>query len=316
VENCDQPAVFRKELCLKLHKERQTDGMLSRLMRGSVPDVNMDSAIYALTLKPAAASSKKGEKEARKYVRGEENLGDWRPRSPSLIEEHQEQLRTHEKLAEFESLKQDYVLIRELNRASGQPSKPKPDAARAKELVKMAVDCWKHGPLEKRLSSPPETPISSPHAEANVEENTKFNPEVKRVELSGMCAKKGPLELQDFDTDTGRNDVWAKRYVQVKRPYVILTYGERDPVMRDVIHLSQIKIQYSQEQALMMGNPNVFTLLSRDHAMNLRARNKMEVVKWIEALDPLQAGSILSRESMKSATSAEGGRRRSGSVIF
>jgi hypothetical protein len=43
----------------------------------------------------------------------------------------------------------------------------------------------------------------------------------------------------------------------------------------------------------------------------------MEVVKWIEALDPLQAGSILSRESMRSAAGgAEGGRRRSGSVIF
>lgn len=49
-------------------------------------------------------------------------------------------------------------------------------------------------------------------------------------------------------------------------------------------------------------------------------RNQLEVVKWIEALDPLQAGSILSRESMKqqsfSGGGAEFGRRRSGSVLF
>ncbi len=89
----------------------------------------------------------------------------------------------------------------------------------------------------------------------------------------------------------------------------------------------------------MMGNPNVFSLLSRDHALNLRAvrgrevasstrkcshnnqqKNRLEVAKWIEAIDPLQAGSILSRESMRSTGGAAavdgGGRKRSGSVIF
>lgn len=33
--------------------------------------------------------------------------------------------------------------------------------------------------------------------------------------------------------------------MQVRRPYIILTQSERDPVIRDVIHLGQIKIQYS-----------------------------------------------------------------------
>jgi hypothetical protein len=48
-------------------------------------------------------------------------------------------------------------------------------------------------------------------------------------------------------------------------------------------------------------------------------RNRLDVEKWIEALDPLQAGSILSKEGMRTGTSggsAMGGRRRSGSVLF
>lgn len=99
----------------------------------------------------------------------------------------------------------------------------------------------------------------------------------------------------------------------------------------------------------MMGNTNIFTLCSREQAINLRAvrisleqparysfclvvfrsspflshpspqRNRLDVEKWIEALDPLQAGSILSKEGMRTGTSggsAMGGRRRSGSVLF
>lgn len=57
VENCEQPAVLRKDLCMRLHKERQTDGVFSRLLRGGIADVNMDSAIFTLTLKPATGVS-------------------------------------------------------------------------------------------------------------------------------------------------------------------------------------------------------------------------------------------------------------------
>ena len=46
-------------------------------------------------------------------------------------------------------------------------------------------------------------------------------------------------------------------------------------------------------------------------------RNRLDVEKWIEALDPLQAGSILSKEGMRAGGGpASGGRRRSGSVLF
>ena len=36
----------------------------------------------------------------RKYVRGEENLGEWRPRSASLIVDHQNDLAKHYRLTE------------------------------------------------------------------------------------------------------------------------------------------------------------------------------------------------------------------------
>lgn len=115
-----------------------------------------------------AASSSRREKDVRKYVRGEENLGDWRPRSSSLIEEHQEQLCNHKQLAQFESLKQDYVLLRDMYKGQPPPSRPPMTSERATALLKTAVESWTHGPLERHLSEPPETPLSQ-RSETNLE---------------------------------------------------------------------------------------------------------------------------------------------------
>lgn len=52
VENCEQPATFRKDLCLRLHKERQSDGMFTRLLRSGLSSTNMESAIFTMALKP------------------------------------------------------------------------------------------------------------------------------------------------------------------------------------------------------------------------------------------------------------------------
>ena len=101
------------------------------------------------------------------------------------------------------------------------------------------------------------------------------------MEVNQSCSKRGTLEFQKPSSDPTTPDgglwprsfylsvfffffsfctatfafialyrlvvaAWTKRYLQVRRPYVILADGERDPVIRDIIHLGQIKIQYSQ----------------------------------------------------------------------
>lgn len=66
----------------------------------------------------------------------------------------------HEKLAEYESLKQDHVLLKEFTRGVPQPARPQKDAAQTQTVLQKALSYWQHGPLERRLSTPPDTPHS------------------------------------------------------------------------------------------------------------------------------------------------------------
>ena len=46
------------------------------------------------------------DRAAKAYVRGEEDLGGWRPRSDSIIAEHAAQMDRQHKMAQLSSLKQ------------------------------------------------------------------------------------------------------------------------------------------------------------------------------------------------------------------
>eukprot|EP00730_Choanoeca_flexa_P007329 TRINITY_DN12314_c0_g1_i1.p1 TRINITY_DN12314_c0_g1~~TRINITY_DN12314_c0_g1_i1.p1 ORF type:complete len:1647 (+),score=500.84 TRINITY_DN12314_c0_g1_i1:66-5006(+) len=321
-----EPATFRQNLCLRLFRERQSEGMISRFMRGGLTDVNKESNLFTLAMRPV--DGKRGAAASvaatpKRYVRGEENLGDFRPRSGSLVEEHQEQMTQHTVLGDYEAIKQDLALLEELDRA---PKLRHMDDQRRQYLLKKYTALWQAKPLVERLTQAPEASRSESRMElAEAAEQpdqttmSKYFPEIKEVMLNPSVTKKGAVDIQVPGSDPTSPNSWSKRYIQLRRPYVIITQGERDQVIREIMHVGQIKIQYSPEQAAMLGNPNVFAICTRDYARNLRCKNRFEVGKWLEALDPLQASSILSRESMQASSAAATpsmGRRRSGSVLF
>eukprot|EP00045_Choanoeca_perplexa_P018382 m.289980 g.289980 ORF g.289980 m.289980 type:complete len:1632 (+) comp17802_c1_seq4:222-5117(+) len=319
--DCEEPATFRQNLCLRLFRERQSDGMLSRFMRGGLTDVNKESNLFTLAMRPVAKRGPTSvQATPKRYVRGEENLGDFRPRSGSLVEQHQQQMALHTNLGEYEAIKQDLALLEELDRA---PRLRHMDEQRRQHLMTKYLKLWQQKPLVDRLSQAPEASRSEsrmePADDASDDSAPKYFPEVKEVMLNPGVTKKGAVEMQIPGTDPNNSNSWSKRYMQLRRPYVIVTQGERDQVIREIMHVGQLKIQYSHEQAAMLGNPNVFAVCTRDYARNMRCKNRFEVEKWLEALDPLQASSILSRESMRASSTASTpsmGRRRSGSVLF
>ena len=68
-------------------------------MRGGMTDVNKESNLFTLAMRPVARRGPSAATSTpKRYVRGEENLGSFRPRSGSLVEEHQQQLTKHTEL--------------------------------------------------------------------------------------------------------------------------------------------------------------------------------------------------------------------------
>ncbi|XP_074924766.1 kinesin-like protein KIF1A isoform X10 [Chelonoidis abingdonii] len=126
MENCTQPAVITKDFCMVFYS-RDAKLPASRSIRnlfGSgnlrASESNRVTGVYELSLCRVADAGSPGMQRRRRrvldtsvaYVRGEENLAGWRPRSDSLILDHQWELEKLSLLQEVEKTRH-YLLLRE-----------------------------------------------------------------------------------------------------------------------------------------------------------------------------------------------------------
>ncbi|GAA6102601.1 kinesin-like protein KIF1A isoform X3 [Tachysurus ichikawai] len=126
VENCTQPTVITKDFSMVFYS-RDAKLSASRSIRnlfssGSLRpcEGNRITGVYELSLCHLADAGSPGMQRRRRrvldtsvaYVRGEENLAGWRPRSDSLILDHQWELEKLSLLQEVEKTRH-YLLLRE-----------------------------------------------------------------------------------------------------------------------------------------------------------------------------------------------------------
>ncbi|XP_041912390.1 kinesin-like protein KIF1A isoform X15 [Alosa sapidissima] len=126
MENCTQPTVITKDFCMvfysrdaKLPASRSIRNLFSSgTLRAS--EGNRITGVYEVSLCHLADAGSPGMQRRRRrvldtsvaYVRGEENLAGWRPRSDSLILDHQWELEKLSLLQEVEKTRH-YLLLRE-----------------------------------------------------------------------------------------------------------------------------------------------------------------------------------------------------------
>ncbi|KAG9341568.1 hypothetical protein JZ751_019081 [Albula glossodonta] len=126
MENCTQPTVITKDFCMVFYS-RDAKLPASRSIRnlfgsGSLRalESNRVTGVYEVSLCHLADAGSPGMQRRRRrvldtsvaYVRGEENLAGWRPRSDSLILDHQWELDKLSLLQEVEKTRH-YLLLRE-----------------------------------------------------------------------------------------------------------------------------------------------------------------------------------------------------------
>uniref|UniRef100_A0A672SUV3 plus-end-directed kinesin ATPase n=1 Tax=Sinocyclocheilus grahami TaxID=75366 RepID=A0A672SUV3_SINGR len=126
IENCTQPTVITKDLCMVFYS-RDAKLPASRSIRNLFSsgtlrpcEGNRVTGVYELSLCHLADAGSPGMQRRRRrvldtsvaYVRGEENLAGWRPRSDSLILDHQWELEKLSLLQEVEKTRH-YLLLRE-----------------------------------------------------------------------------------------------------------------------------------------------------------------------------------------------------------
>ncbi|NXC37588.1 KIF1B protein, partial [Penelope pileata] len=175
MENCTQPAVITKDFCMVFYS-RDAKLPASRSIRnlfgsGSLraSESNRVTGVYELSLCRVADAGSPGMQRRRRrvldtsvaYVRGEENLAGWRPRSDSLILDHQWELEKLSLLQEVEKTRH-YLLLREklettqrLGLETLSPCSSEDSESRSTSCVSSPLSA--DGAPEGR-TTPPETP--------------------------------------------------------------------------------------------------------------------------------------------------------------
>lgn len=77
--------------------------------------------------------------------------------------------------------------------------------------------------------------------------------DIEEVRLSPVVSRRGMLSVLEKGA-LG----WVRRWVVVRRPYVLLFKDERDSVERALINLAAANVQYSEDQEAVNGMPHAF----------------------------------------------------------
>jgi kinesin family protein 1 len=263
---------------------------------------------------------------AASYVRGEENLRGWRPRRESLIWDHQAQLYTLETLEEMEKarhllqVREKLDLLDAMKNTVEPPNGPgevstseEPVTEERKwELAKMVItqltgESFDLGPDISVLGSDPspeavmtptscdEGSISSVPSQlrrlSTVPTAQMCIPEIREIVQwrSNPIARKGYLNfLQPQDSG------WERKYVVVRRPFVIIYASDKDLVEHDVINLTTAKVQFNEDTKKIIDTVNTFTICTKHRGFLLQSRDR-DTYEWLYALDPLLAGTMKSQ---------------------
>ncbi|XP_031637540.1 kinesin-like protein unc-104 isoform X2 [Contarinia nasturtii] len=121
-----------------------------------------------------------------------------------------------------------------------------------------------------------------------------YVPELEEIRISPVVARKGYLNVLEHG-----GSGWKKRWVTVRRPYVLIFKSEKDPVERAVLNLATAQVECSEDQAAMVKIPNTFSVVTKHRGYLLQTLGDKEVHDWLYAINPLLAGQIRSRLARK-----------------
>ncbi|CAB3405236.1 unnamed protein product [Caenorhabditis bovis] len=378
LDGCAQPAVITKDLCLLIYARDSKISAASRFCRSLIggisksPEMNRVPGVYQLCMKDGSDSGSAIRRQRRvldtssAYVRGEENLGQWRPRGDSLIFEHQWEL---EKLTRLQQVERVRLFLRLRDKLKGKtrrgeartpvspcdpvcaiPETVKLDetekgiVGKVLDLIRRRIPMNKDPPTGSKAadlsdesgSNSITSPISSDKSliktsqssdllsrqKSKSDQNLAQNddildsvgmkrslsgsrilqldivvPEVIEERVGVVVSKKGYMNFLEEKTQG-----WTRRWVVVRRPYILLFRDDRDLVIRGIINLANARIEHSPDQQAMVKVPNTFSVCTNQRGFLMQMMPGDEMYDWLYAINPLMAGQMkLQSQQVKSS---------------
>ncbi|CAG8657308.1 67_t:CDS:10, partial [Funneliformis mosseae] len=280
-EKCVEPISFHMDIAVQIQgREARPPSKLIQLINQSKV-LWKSSGLFSVILKPPM-TRKISElwrlNTANKYVRGEEFLGNWKPRGVSLVKDYKNISELIRRQEAVERTKQ-ILAIHEARKVSSE-EKLESCSNPNNDLAKKAITLWKKKlGITKEIVINQEPPLSGPHQDANSWKNTKPSKLVAQVRMVGKTdtiTKKGYLF-----TPENANDYWVKRWYVLRRPYLFIYESQKETEEQGVINLASVRVDYKKDLEDMLQRQNVFAIYTNNNAYILQASSKQEMVDWI-----------------------------------
>ena len=98
---------------------------------------------------------------------------------------------------------------------------------------------------------------------------------------------------------------WTRRFVVVRRPYLLFYRSARDPIERSIINLATAVVEYSADKQVtseiawqstinlqdIFRTPYIFAVSTQARALLLAAGSEAEASGWLYAFNPLLASN-------------------------
>lgn len=256
------------------------------------------------------------------YIKGEEHLSGWTPRSVSLVRDYIALLKRRQRTSDIETAR-SVLSSRALSTFPPAPSASAALTQHQVSLLNRVIALWKTKiePAEIILnptnleppsngaafapSSPSPAPrdrsTSHPQSQSQSREQERERPSliatVRFVPKNPDCLKSSYLLTPD-----PTNTRWIRRFVELRRPYLHVYSAEGDEL--NAINLTNARVDHSPQIARLLsggggassnGNANtgngsaigdtVWAVFARSNTYIFRARSEREKIEWILRID-------------------------------
>ncbi|KAG0001139.1 kinesin-like protein Klp8 [Modicella reniformis] len=304
-ERCPERIRFQMDASVQI-QERESKGpfKLTAFLTGTRMLTKMNR-LFLLTLKPIVVKTVSELLRMKNYVRGEEVLKDWKPRSVSLVDGFETRTALISRQEEIEKTRQllhlNAASVSECNNGLSTKTEAEEKAktngamttynangnnldARSQELLEKIVKVWTRKPIsaeemvqkheaswaerrDREAAKPPRPPL-------------RFQSVTKIILKSDNVAQKGYLHYPESG-----DGLWVKGFFVIRRPYMYIHATNDEMEVLGAVNLTKVRVSYERAREVMLERQFVFELSASNNLYLLQASSHVEMCAWLRQLD-------------------------------
>ncbi|KAI8377808.1 uncharacterized protein BYT42DRAFT_571769 [Radiomyces spectabilis] len=275
-----------------------TSTSMFRQLIGTQRILHKQSGCFAVHLKPSLTHDLRNLwrfNTANQYVRGEELLGKWRPRSVSLVNEYRLARKKMLWKQEVEDTRHTLCITPYSSRrwsptprGSLQSSNLERGTERDTQLIESVLNLWTKKASFQQEMVLSEHPLPETYTVADSKDRSpvprrriKLIPKIERIMPNDKVTKKGPLLQWDAP-----HDEWLKHYFVLRRPLLIIYDDSAETEEVSAVNLDGIRIEYNNHRETEPSPyQHTFTIYTKNNSYLLQAASHTEMVDWISKID-------------------------------